>query len=110
MRRILCRRRAGSAFDEAMTGAGIEFEAVKALQFADALEGVALEGALAVEGVEDDAFEEVAESEVVVLGESFEDFEKALFHAHAGLHALNREARVWIHPASICYQCTVVTK
>lgn len=83
-----------------MTGSGIEIEAVKALEFADALERFALEGAFAVEGVKNYAFEEIAESEIVILGECLEDFEEALFHADAGLDALNRVASVRGHRSS----------
>ena len=35
--------------------------------------------------MEKDAFEEIAEGKVVILGEGFEYFQDALFHADAGL-------------------------
>ena len=62
---------------------------IKPLQLADTLERWTAERRFAVEGVEHDAFEEVAEREVMVLGEGFEHLEDALFHAHAGLNSLD---------------------
>ena len=53
----------------------------------------ALKGSLAVEGMEHDAFEQVAQGHVVILGERLEHFENALFHAHAGLDAFDEEVR-----------------
>lgn len=72
-----------------MTGGGVEVEVVELLQVANPLERWAAERAFAVKGVKNDAFEEVAEGEVVVFGEGFEDFQNALLHADAGLDSFD---------------------
>src|SRR5437868_13486255 len=72
----------------------VEVEAVDLLQLRDALEGRALEGRLALEGVQHDALEQVAQRHVVVFGEALEDLEEPLLDLHAGLDALDLEARL----------------
>jgi hypothetical protein len=79
----------GANLGEAMARRGAEVEVVKPFQVADTFERLAAERRFPVEGVEHDAFEEVAESEVMVLGEGFEHLEDALFDAYAGLYALD---------------------
>jgi hypothetical protein len=69
----------------------VEVEAVDLAQARDAREALLAERRLALEGVEDNALEEVAEGDVVELGEAFEDLEEALFEADAGLDALDDE-------------------
>ena len=86
-----------------MTGAGVEVEGVELYQDFNAAEGSGGEGAFAVKGVEDDAFEEVSEGKVVVIGEGFEDFEEAFFDADAGLDALDG-----VGSLGHVYQCTMV--
>lgn len=76
-------------FREAMAGAKIQIEAIEFLQFLDFLQAGLAEGTLSVKSMEDDAFEEVAEGQIVVVGEGAQDFEEALFHAHSGLHAFD---------------------
>jgi len=88
-----------------MAGTGVEIELVELFQIANAFERDWAERGLAVEGVEDDAFEEVAESHVVIFGEGFEDFEDSFFHADAGLDALDEQLGIVGH----VYQCTMVT-
>src|ERR1700723_2316883 len=88
-----------------MAGAGVEIEVVELFQIANAFERGWAERGLAVEGVEDDAFEEVAEGHVVIFGEGFEDFEDSFFHADAGLDALDEEFGIVRH----VYQCTMIT-
>ena len=50
------------------------------------------EGRLPFEGVEDDAFQQVAQGEVVELGQGLQHLEQALLQAHAGLDALDDPA------------------
>ena len=61
-------RRLHAELDQAMACRGVEIEVVELLEVSDALERGHAEGAFAIEGVEHDAFEEVAEREVMVLG------------------------------------------
>src|ERR1700728_1681614 len=88
-----------------MAGAGVEIEVVELFQIANALERGWAQRGLAVEGVEDDAFEEVAKGHVVIFSEGFEDFENPLFHTDAGLDPLDEKFGVVGH----VYQCTMVT-
>ena len=41
-----------------------------------------------LEGMQDDSLEEIAEGDVVIFGEAFEDFENAFLDAQAGLYSL----------------------
>jgi len=66
---------------------------VELFEVADTLERGRSEGAFAIKGVEDDALEEVAEGEVVVLGEGFQYFQDAFFHSHASLDSLDVQFR-----------------
>jgi Raf kinase inhibitor-like YbhB/YbcL family protein len=72
-----------------MAGAEVEVEAVELLQFLDALARGFLERRLAVECVQHDAFEQVAEGQIVKFRQSLEDSEEPLLDAHSGLHALD---------------------
>jgi hypothetical protein len=58
----------------------------KALDF---LQGGGGERRFAIEGVKDDALEEIAEGEPEGAGEGLEEKEHALLHAHAGLDPLD---------------------
>src|ERR1019366_9262517 len=69
-------------FGQAVAGAGVEIEGVELLQVAN-------------------AFQQVAQGHVVILGERLEDFENALFHAHAGLDALDEEMRFIGHGTNV---------
>jgi hypothetical protein len=62
-------------------------QAIDGPELFDLLEGLRGEGGLAFEGVKDDALEEVAQGHVFLFGDGFQDFQQALFEAHAGLHA-----------------------
>src|SRR6202042_2870590 len=64
------------------------------------------ERGLAVEGVEDDAFEQVAKGHVVIFSQGFEGFEDPFFHTDAGLDALDEKLGIIGH----VYQCTMVPR
>ena len=74
-----------------MDVSGVEIAVVDLLQLGDALERRLAEGRLAVEGVQHDALDEIAERDLVVLGERLHDLEQALLQANAGLHPLDDE-------------------
>ena len=78
-----------------MAGGGVEIEVVELLEISDALERGRSKRAFAIEGVEDDAFEEVAEGEVMVLGEGFQHLQDAFFHSDAGLDSFDLQFRFW---------------
>src|SRR5262249_27679019 len=64
-------------------------EAVDRLELVDLGEDGRPEGHLALEGVQDDAFDEVTEGQVEVFGQALEDFQRVALDAKAGLHSLN---------------------
>src|SRR6185436_2181781 len=66
---------------EAVACRGVEVEVVDLLQLGDLLQALRPERRLPVEHVQDDPLEQIAEGEVVVLGQGLEDFDEALFHA-----------------------------
>src|ERR1039457_1888285 len=102
-------RLAHRGFGEAMAGAGIQIEAIELLQFEDALEAGLIEGALSIESVQNDAFQEIAESQVVVVGKGPQDFQQPLFQADARLYSLHQVFLIRRHSTSFWYQCTMVT-
>ena len=55
------------------------------------LEGLLAEGGLALEGVEDDALEDVAQGHVEVLRQALEDLEDALLDTDSGLNPLDHQ-------------------
>src|ERR1700683_2846554 len=68
---------------------GGQGEAVDRLELVDLGEDGRPEGCLALEGVQDDALNEVTEGQVEVLGQALEDFQRVALDAKAGLHSLN---------------------
>ncbi len=93
--------RAALDFGEAVAGAGVEIEGVEFFQVVNALERGRTKGSLAVEGVEHDAFEQIAQGHVVIFGEGFEDFEQAFFHADAGLYTFDEKLRFIDHGTNV---------
>lgn len=82
---------------------GAQRESIELFELLDFLQGFRGERGFAFEGVQDDAFEEVAEGHVLLLGDGFEDFEEALFDADAGLDAFDFDGvGLVLH----WYQCT----
>ncbi len=86
---------------QAMAGTGVQLQAVKSLQLFDPFDRFLAERSLAVKGVENDSFQKVAQGQIVVLGKRFKYFEQALFNAHAGLHAFNRDLSVVGHGTNV---------
>ncbi len=91
-----------------MARAGIEIESVELFQGLDFMQTGGLKRAFSVEGVEDDAFEEIAESQVVVIGEGAEDFQEAFLHTDAGLHAFDKVFAIFGHRLQPSYLGTSV--
>jgi hypothetical protein len=67
---------------------------IDALEVSDAAKRRIGEGAFAVKGVQDDAFEQVAERKVMVFRQGLKNFEQPFFDADAGLDALDEQARL----------------
>ena len=81
---------------------------VELLEIADALKRGRSKRAFAIEGVEDDAFEEVAEGEVMVLGEGFQHLQDTFLHPDAGLDSLDLELVLSDGRSLHMYLCTRV--
>ena len=56
-----------------------------------------LNGVLAVEGMQHDAFEQVAKGQIVEIGERLQHLQQPLLHAYAGLHAFDDGPRPEFH-------------
>jgi Raf kinase inhibitor-like YbhB/YbcL family protein len=69
----------------------IEVEAVELLQLLDAPPRRLLERCLAVKSVQYDAFQQVAQGQIVKFGQCLEHLEESLLDAHSGLHSLHDE-------------------
>src|ERR1051325_7181499 len=67
-----------------------QVEPVHLPQLADLLPRLFPERRFSLEGMQHDAFEEIAEGDVVIFGQAFQHFEQALLHPDAGLLALDR--------------------
>src|SRR6266566_10099781 len=88
-----------------MARTGVKFQAVKLLQLFNSTERHQIERALAVEGMEHNSLQQIAQSEIVIFGERLEHFQQPLLDPDAGLHTLHGEAWFLAH----VYQCTKVT-
>jgi hypothetical protein len=82
---------------EVVAVAGGQVESVDLLEPLDDLHGFVVEGGLLLEGVQHDALEQVAQRQVEVLGEPFEDLQQAALHPDAGLHPLNCYHGTMVH-------------
>ena len=78
-----------------MAGAGVKIETIEFLQFLDPLQVGGIERALSIEGMQNNAFQKIAERQVVIVGKGSQNFQEPLLHAHARLDALN----------VVCQQC-----
>src|SRR5690348_3247406 len=72
-----------------MAGSRIEVEAVDGSELGDPLQRLGRESLLALEGVEHDALEEIAEGHILVVGKGPQHLEEALLQPDAGLHSLD---------------------
>src|SRR5262245_8879558 len=84
---------------EAMAGARVQLETDDALQLRDPATRLLAKGRLAVEGVEHDPLEQVAQGDVVVVGEGLQHLQQALLEAHPCLHPFDPDLlRRPLHP------------
>src|SRR5690348_14973615 len=82
------------ALYQAMARGRVQIKVIEAFQFLDSLQAGFTERALAIEGMQHDALQQITQGQIVVVGEGSQDFQKPLLHAHAGLHPLNRVFRI----------------
>lgn len=74
-----------------MARARIKLQSIELFEFLNTLDRRRTERRFAVERVQYDSLKQIAEGEVVVFGEGFENFQKPFFNPHTGLHALDQE-------------------
>jgi len=72
-----------------MACTGIQIEVVEFFQFTDSLQIALIEGAFSIENVQNNALEEVAECDVVVIREGPQNFQEPLFHPDTRLNAFD---------------------
>src|SRR5579863_1679228 len=87
---LLFCRICSSGFHQAVARASIQVETIEFLQFLDALQALLAKWTLPIEGVQDDSLQEIAEGQIVIVGEGTQHLQKAFFHADAGLDPFNR--------------------
>ena len=85
-----------------MCGQGKTVDGFEALNVSQRFSG---KWCFALERVERDAFEEIAERKIEVLGEAFQDFDQVLLHPGADLHPLDG----FLFMRSRCLRCYIVT-
>ena len=73
-----------------MTGFGIKIQFVDSFQVGYALPRVGAERMLAIERVQHDPFQQIAERHVVIFSQAFQDLEQAFLKANPGLNSLNQ--------------------
>src|ERR1700678_1982058 len=79
-----------------MAVGGDQVESVDAAQLRYFLESEALEGRLVLQGMQGDPFEQVAEGEVEIFGQSLQHLEQALLETYAGLDSFDfARRRLW---------------
>src|SRR5215831_6477889 len=92
--------RATFGFHKLVRVRSIEIESVDLLDFGNPTHRFSPERGLSLECVEHDALQQIAEGEIVVLGERLQHFDQALLHADAGLDSLNCYHGTMVHKAS----------
>src|SRR5208283_4368079 len=78
-------------FLEPVAGAGVQLKTVELFQVLYSRQGCGAEGTFAVEGMENNSFQQITEGHVEVLGQAFKHFQDALLHPHTGLHAFDEK-------------------
>ena len=73
---------------------GRQLQAVDALEVGDFFQRRRGERRLVLERMQGHAFEQIAERQVEVFGQSLEHLEQAFFQPHTGLHALDFPYRI----------------
>jgi len=101
-------RRFHADLDQAMACRGVKVEVIELLEIADTLERWWSESPFSIKSMKDDALEEVAEGEVMVLGEGFQHLQDAFFHSDAGLDSLDLELGLFDKCLFHMYLCTRV--
>ena len=99
---------ASSALGQLVAVGGGQIEVVDRFQLANNLEGFFAERAGSLEGMQDDALEQVAQRHLVVLGERFQDFHDPLFQAHARLDTLDEALASLFRSSHKDKGCTLV--
>src|SRR5664279_2357070 len=84
-----------------MAVCGLESEAINFSKLFDLLQGRGRKRRLALKGVQHDSLQQIAEREVLQLGQSLEHLEQAFLHADAGLDAFDDEATMFCHGSNV---------
>src|SRR5438309_5286076 len=82
---------------QSMTCTRVEVKLVELLQFANLFKRRWAKRCFAVEGMQHNPFEHIAQRHVVIFSKSFEHFQDALLHTHTGLYSFNLKSRIIVH-------------
>ena len=78
-----------TCFTEAVACAGVQIETIELLQVLDPAQTGLIKGTLSIKSMEDNTFEQITESHVVVFGKSLKYLQDSLFHPDSRLHAFD---------------------
>jgi hypothetical protein len=91
-----------TCFTEAVACAGVQIETIELFQLLNPAQTGLVKGTLSIKSMEDNTFEQITESHVVVFGKGLEYLQDSLFHADSRLHAFN-------HVFVVCHLCIDVS-
>lgn len=95
-------RLACACFIEAVACAGVQIETIELFQVLDPAQTGLVKGTLSIKSMEDNTFEQITESHVVVFGKGLKYLQDSPFHADSRLHAFN-------HVFVVCHLCIDVS-
>ena len=81
---------------ELMAVGGLERESIDAAELFDLFQRRRRKRGLALEGVQNDSFQQIAQRHVFQLRQSLQDLEQALLQANPGLDSLNQDGFLWV--------------
>ena len=87
-----------------MTGGSRQIEPVHKVELFDSLHRFGAEWSFALKGMQDDAFQQVAQAAILIFRQRLQNFEDPLLHAHTGLNALDLQSRLRFRPSLRCDQ------
>ena len=78
-----------TCFTEAVACAGVQIETIELFQLLDPAQTGLVKGTLSIKSMENNAFEQITESHIVVVGKGPKYLQQSLFQADSRLHAFN---------------------
>jgi hypothetical protein len=82
-------RMACAGFGKAVACPGVQIKTIDFFQLLDPAQTGLVKGTLSIESMENNAFEQITESHIVVVGKGPKYLQQSLFQADSRLHAFN---------------------